>query len=142
MIIQTSGNSKGPAGILCGREAWGVGRGAWGVRRKRLPGLLHKGTVVGPFRLPGYETREAESKKRPGSEDTAVRNAGLPLLTQREAIRFKASFSQVLNGRLVEISRGFSNSQLGSTVGKALQSPLPPPGIWVRFPSRILLVLS
>ena len=26
MIIQTSGNSKGPAGILCGREAWSVER--------------------------------------------------------------------------------------------------------------------
>src|SRR5208337_4863675 len=25
--------------------AWSVERGAWGVRRKRLPSLLHKGTV-------------------------------------------------------------------------------------------------
>src|SRR5271157_460550 len=61
----------------------------------------------------------------------------LPLLAHREVVQFNASLSPVLNGRPVEISRGFAISQLGSTVGKALQSPMPPPGIWVRFSCSI-----
>ena len=45
--------------------------------------------------------------------------------------------SSVLNGRPVQISRGFAVSHHGSAVGETLQSLVPPAGNWLCFSGSI-----